>query len=243
VFPKKLSRGVEMKLNLSKWLVIVFCLFLATDIGFIICHLIYVYSGLSSNYAFSLEQDRGYSEIFQYIKEYWVVLLLGFIAWRKRSLSYLIWSLLFLYLLFDDYFMIHEKMGWIISDRLGFTPALNLRAKDFGEVAMSAFVGLIFLILLATSYYFGDRLSREVSKYMLIMLGAFAFCGIIVDMVHIAVKIPSLYELLTILEDGGELVVMSIIAAFVLFLCERLESGTDKLNRLEKKLPSFNLVD
>lgn len=225
-----------MKLTASKWLVRLFCLFLVTDISFIIFHLIYEYTSLTKNYAFSLETDRGYAEIFQYIKEYWIALLLGFLAWRKHSLLYLSLSLLFLYLLVDDYAQIHEKMGLVISDKFGFTAAFNLRAKDFGELAMSGLVGLFFLILIATSYYFGDRLSRQASRYLIIMLCALAFCGIIVDMIHIAVQIPSLYVPLTILEDGGELVVMSVIAAFVLLLYDRLPSGTDKFNSSEKSL-------
>lgn len=230
-------------------------LFLVTDIAFIIIHLIHVYSDTLSNvyfslaqnrrYAeifeyikepyFSLERDRGYAEIFQYIKEYWIAILLGVIAVKKRSIFYLSWFLLFVYLLFDDSLAIHEKLGVLISDKLGLSEALNLRARDFGELLVSGFFGLFFLILIGTAYRFGDSAFRKASRVLIKMLLALVFCGIVVDMAHIAVGSRSLDPILATLEDGGEMIVMSIIAWFVFLLSDDTSSSSTNTNALEEQ--------
>lgn len=229
-----------MQLNLKSTSKKLLYLFLVTDIAFIILHLLHVYflrvyfplySDTLSNVDFSLEQERGYAELFQYIKEYWIAILLGILATQRRSILYLGWSLLFVYLLFDDALSIHETLGHIIADKLSLSAAFNLRARDFGELLVSAFCGLFFLILIGTAYRFSDSTSRKASKYLIKMLLALAFCGIAVDMAHMAFKsVPSF--LLVILEDGGEMVVMSIIAWFV-FVLPDISSSSTHTNALE----------
>jgi hypothetical protein len=54
------------------------------------------------------------------------------------------------------------------------------------------------------------------------MLFALAVFGIVVDMMHVAINSPTLDPILILLEDGGELIVMSVIASFVFFLSERI---------------------
>lgn len=226
-----------MQLNLKSTSKKLLYLFLVTDIVFIILHLLHayfinvyfpLYSDTLSNLDFSLEQDRGYGEIFQYIKEYWIAILLGILARQRRSILYLGWSLLFVYLLFDDALSIHETLGHIIADKLSLSAAFNLRARDFGELLVSAFFGLFFLILIGTVYRFSESTSRKASKYLIKMLLALAFCGIAVDMAHMAIKsIPSF--LLVILEDGGEMVVMSLIAWFVFVLPDLSSTTTNAL--------------
>lgn len=212
-----------MKLDVNNDSLRLLYLLLATDVVFIILHILYLFTGIISNSYFSIEQDQGYAELFQYIKEYWIVLLLGLLAVQKRSLLYLAWSLLFFYLLLDDSLKIHERLGGIISNELGLSPAFNLRAKDFGELVVSAYVGFFFLIFIAIAYRFGDRMSRETSRYLIIMLFALALFGIVVDMIHIIVfQSPSLEPLLAVVEDAGEMLVMSVIAGFVFLLPKRL---------------------
>lgn len=213
----------SVKLNKDHWVVKLFCLFLATDIAFIILHLIFSHGALTSNVNFSLERDRGYSEIFQYVKEYWSALLLGFLAIQARSLLYLSWSGLFFYLLLDDSMKIHERLGSFISKEFSFSPMFGLRAIDLGELTVSALVGLFFLAAIAINYRWGDRFSKKVSKSLIKLLFALAFFGIVVDMLHIGLsRLPLVGRffdrLLGIVEDGGELIVMSLIVCFLFSL-------------------------
>lgn len=215
-----------MKSDLSNWSTRILYLFLATDLVFIIFHLIHVYSGVAENPSFSLETDGGYAEIFQYFKEYWIALILGFLALRKHSATYLGWSLLFFYMLLDDSLQLHERLGWRLSRQLNFLPSFNLRPEDFGELIVSGFFGLFFLIFIAAAYRFSDRLSRKISRSLIKMLFALALFGIVVDMIHIVMYSPTLDPLFILLEDGGELIVMTVIAGFVFFLPNRIHSAS-----------------
>jgi uncharacterized membrane protein len=200
-----------------------FYLFLATDLAFIILHVIHSSTDWISSDYFSVERERGYAELFQYIKEYWIALILVILAVKWRSILCFIWSLLFFYLLLDDSLEVHEKLGELISQQLAFFPAFNLRAKDFGELLVSAGVGLFFLIAIAIAYRFGDRISREISKYLIVMLFILALFGIVGDLLHMAFYESFLKPFLGLLEDGGEMIVMSIIAWFVFKQMERLK--------------------
>lgn len=209
---------LPIKVNVTNWKIQLLCLFLATDIGFILLHLIEGHTPLISNINFSLQKERGYSDIFQYIKEYWSALLLLFLAIKSRSILYLMWSLLFWYLFLDDTIQIHERLGLFISIKLSFTNMFYLRAVDFGELIVSALAGLIFLTAIGITYRFGNRLDKEVSKYLIKLLFALGFFGIILDMFHIMIqgfKIYYLKALIAVAEDGGELVIMSLIVCLL----------------------------
>lgn len=195
-------------------------LLLITDFSFILLHIIFVHTRFISDYAFSLEAEGGYSEFFQYIKEYWIAILLVFLAIRERSFLYLSWSLLFFYLFLDDSLQIHETLGAYIGNHLNFIPLFNLRLEDLGEIIVSASACLILGTLIAISYWFGNRLSRNVSKTLIKFLLALAVCGILVDVLHSVFNNSFMETLLTIVEDGGELIIMSAIACYVLSFSE-----------------------
>lgn len=209
-------------LDRSDWVAQVFYLFLATDISFIALHLIYLHTHLITNEAFSLETDRGYSEIFQYIKEYWAALVLAALAWRKQSSLYLIWSLLFAYLLLDDALQIHETVGGILNTKFAFPALFDLRPKDFGELAVSGAASAFFVTGIALAYRSADRPSRRVATYLSLLLVVLGFFGVAVDMLHIAMDTPPIRKFLAVVEDGGELVTMSVMSCYVLSLLKRL---------------------
>ena len=227
-----------MKFNFSDSTIRLFFLLLVTDISFMGLHLIYAYTGFTSNHSFSIDLDRGYAEIFQYIKTYWIAILLVVLAVRLRSILYFIWSALFLYLLVDDFYQIHEEWWKIISNKLAFESRFNLRAQDFGELAVSATVGFVFLICIGMAYYFGDRLSRQISKKLIVMLFGLALFGIIVDMLHIAMWNATLDPIFVILEDGGEMVMMSVIACFLYFIFDRFSRERVEENLVRAKVLS-----
>ena len=198
-------------------------LLLAADAAFVVLHVLYKLPELSPaldlslGRGFSIEQDGGYAEMFQYLKELSIALLLGQIAARRTRL-YLVWSLLFLYLLLDDSLMVHERLGGIVSERLDFPPSFGLRVQDFGELIVSALFGVPFLVAIFAAYRLGDRGFRGASRYLLLMLVALASAGVAADMLHQMSDARLVRASLTIVEDGGEHVVMSVIVWFVLSL-------------------------
>ena len=132
-------------------------LLISADTAFIIVHFIHI-SGVSGNDLYSLKKDLGYSEVFQYLKAYWIVIMLAALWWRTREYVYATWMLLYAYLLCDDVFQIHERGGGAIARYRGYEDelalgaqegALGLRAQDFGELTVFRVFGLLFLVFIS----------------------------------------------------------------------------------------------
>jgi cbb3-type cytochrome oxidase subunit 3 len=204
-------------------------LLLATDLVFFCLHLsrqCYMFSNSRlckkfSNKLFSISIDMGYAEVFQYIKEYWIILLLGVLAWRNRSLLYSAWSLLFCYLLLYDALKIHERWGIFISNKLGLVSAFGIRSIDFGEIIVSACFGILFFAIIAIAYRFGKKIERKHTQYLILMLLALAFFGIVTDTLGITITNKFLKPIAALIEDGGEHLVMSTIVWFVYDIVEQ----------------------
>lgn len=193
-------------------------LLLVADCAFIVLHFLAL-TVLSNYPLLLLHVDQGYPEFFQYIKELWIVGLLLSLTIRTKAVGYSVWALLFLYLLIDDSLRIHETYGEFIAARLEFTPFLGLRAKDFGELAVSATAGGFFITLLALFYLNGSAAFKQTSRHLLLLLFALALFGIFFDMVHLATMGRWTFSyLLGIVEDGGEMIVMSVMAWYAFLL-------------------------
>jgi len=124
--------------------------------------------GYLEHWYFALETDRGYSEFFQYIKSFWIATLFGIMFFAKRQLIFGVASVLFLYILLDDAMQIHENVGLLLVDQVGLQPALGLRARDFGELIVSATAGSVILTLGVLSYRIGNALARRVCIHLVI---------------------------------------------------------------------------
>src|SRR5690606_6714314 len=118
----------------------------------IVLEILYRCTDLRLNNNFWLARNFGSGEIFQYVKEFWIAAILLLIAIKKRRVLYLVFSLLFLYFLADDALEIHERLGASLADFFDILPFLGLRAEDFGELAVFAFFGIHFLILIGFYY-------------------------------------------------------------------------------------------
>jgi hypothetical protein len=188
---------------------------LLADTVFIILHLIYTYTPYLPSVGFSLTFAGSYSEFFQYTKEFWIAVLFLILAIQHRKGIYSILSLLFLYLLIDDSLEFHETFGATIAEFFQFTPAFGLRAVDFGELAVSAIFGGLFLVALFTSYLLSSTTARRVARYTIFMVIVLVFFGVFLDMVEIYIEDRGVSLILRTIEEGGELIVMSVITWFV----------------------------
>ncbi|MGH7392265.1 MAG: hypothetical protein ACREM3_22825, partial [Candidatus Rokuibacteriota bacterium] len=156
-------------------------LLLSADLAFMVVHVVHVSTGYLSNPLNSLERDRGYAEFFQYTKLYWSVLLTGVLVVRHRALVHVGWLAGFAYLLADDAFSIHETGGAHAVAALGLGPAFGLRAKDLGELIVTAIAGTAVLAILGLGYWRSDDGGRALSRRLFGLLIALAFCGVVVD--------------------------------------------------------------
>ena len=188
---------------------------LLVDLAFVAFHLADAPPGPRAWPRFSIELDRGYPEIYQYLK--WLVLmsLFGWFAVRHRSKGLGAWGLLFAYFLVDDSLSLHERVGARIAERLDLTPPFGLRLQDLGELAVSALAGLALLGVVYRAYRGGSPGFRRLSSDLFLLVVALAFFGVLVDLAHIAVKAGRGVNLfLGVLEDGGEMVVASLMVGY-----------------------------
>jgi hypothetical protein len=189
----------------------VFLAFLFGDLLLIFFHILYIATDIISTGRFSIARDGGYGEMFQYFKEFFIFVLFVLLGFRKKKLLYFILGFLFLYLLVDDSLKIHERLGALLAEWLNFQPSFGLRAIDFGEILVSAFFGGLFILAIGISLFLSDVQTRMVGIWILIAIFFFAFFGIALDMLEIAAQDQVLSQIIAIMEEGGEMVVMSVV--------------------------------
>ena len=202
-------------------------LLLVTDLLFI---LLYIFCWLPSSSYVSIvlskvvlhqellwiTEDQSYAEIFQYIKELWLAIILGFGYWQCQKILFLAWALLFGYLLLDDSLGIHELAGSNLSEIFQFPDIFGLRGVDLGEILFSITVGIFFLIFIGWAYSRSDSIARKQGKFLTFFLLALAVTGILFDTIHVAIYDDRYLNLIfAVLEDGGEQIIMSCTLAFV----------------------------
>lgn len=200
----------------KRWSLFLLILLIAADLVFCGVEILYAWE-YTSNHMYSLTTDRGYAEVYGYIKFFWIIIGLLWLTYKKYQPVYLVAVLLFFYFLLDDSVKIHETVSENMINWFSLVPALGLRAQDFGEIAVSAFVGFFFLITGWLAYEYSDTFSRRVGFYLLIGVVALAFFGVGADILHQILwsESPWINAPLVILEDGGELIVVSVICWFV----------------------------
>ncbi|WP_412061075.1 hypothetical protein [Rubrivirga sp. IMCC45206] len=191
-------------------------LFLAVDVLLIGMFLPFKL-GWVTDPAFKLGQDGGFGELFGYAKTLWIGLCAAALAVRTRQPVFAAFAALFLMFLADDAGMLHEYWGVRIGDALGFGTVVGMSPHDFGELLfVGAWAGPI-LALGALGYWKSHAAAQRVARVGLVGIGALAAFGIGMDVVHqVAMagpEINGLHTLLTTIEEGGEMVVLSVLAA------------------------------
>jgi hypothetical protein len=227
---RKEHLAAHLKANAGEFL----GLLIAGDLLLIGLHLLHIYSkhfsdiGFAST-AFAVTVDGSLGETYQYLKMFWIVLLLTGVSVRTGRLSYLSWALFFLYLLLDDSLQLHERLGSMVVARMGYVPAFRLRAQDFGELTVVGSAGLFFACLLAFTWWRGDQEFRRVFRGLALLVGVVLLFGVGVDMLHPMVDSSSLKTALGLLEDGGEMVAMSFVCWYTyrVFLQQRTEGSAE----------------
>jgi hypothetical protein len=197
-------------------------LLLCADFMFIALHSISDLTPYLNNEFFYLGNDAGYPEFYQYIKWLWIIILLIHISKIRGSFRYVTWALVFTYFLFDDALRLHEIVGDFIERNLDLSPPFGLRLQDIGELVVSASVGMILLSFVTLAYLNGEEAFKKMSQDMLLLILALVFFGVGVDMAHVAIKLGwKVRFVLGVIEDGGEMVIASLILWYVFFFSAR----------------------
>ncbi len=191
---------------------------LLLDVLFAMNH---IYMVLSQNWNtfFALTEDLSLPEYFQYLKLICTLFLLFYLFLRKKDVGYIAWFLFFALLLGDDAFQLHERYGAMLVYHLNLQPLFGLRAVDFGEMLYASLAGFIVIPFMAVSYYKGSWEFRKISVDITLLVGILLFFGIVVDAIHSMLsEVVYISGILALIEDGGEMVAVSIITWYFYFL-------------------------
>ncbi|MFN8433117.1 MAG: hypothetical protein U0V18_03810 [Anaerolineales bacterium] len=222
------------KLNLPNKALKILTFLLMGDLFYIFLHLIHkaarhfdVFTVIRSNNAFAIYYDLSLGESYQYLKEYWIILVFLWLIFRKNQNQYLGWFGLFLYMLLDDMLSFHEGLATFLLQTMKIDPFHvilgELRYQDYGELGVSVFFGVLFVSLLGISYFRGSREVKSTFHYLLGGLMLVVFFGVFTDFVNrVFTEDDSkmLYEISRLIEDGGEMLSMSIMSWYVYTLTE-----------------------
>lgn len=175
----------------------------------------------------ALDADRGgYPERFGYAKLLFsagACLILH--RWTKQP-TYLGWSFALLVAFTDDAFMLHERIGGELADRLALAPSFGLRAQDLGELLAWAILGMPVLTALVWTHRRSAGEAQRDSRILASMVFALAFFGVVMDMVHVTVT--SFAERIAgTIEGAGELAVPSFIVAYVVASMLRVRNSAN----------------
>ena len=171
-----------------------------------------------------LEADGGYSEIWGYAIETSLVVSLLALAVLARRPVWIGWAALFLAAFADDEMRLHENKGAWLAEMLAkhlWFPAdgfLGLRADDLGEMLVWGMLGFVPLALVVFFYRRSDSGTRRDVVGMAVLVALYVFFGGVVDQLHVLFLGGPLENAVGTIEDGGELVVLSLILSYVVTL-------------------------
>lgn len=207
-----------------------FILLVCGDLVFIAIHVGHITTPALRGAHYSLETDGGLAEFYQYMKQFWLTLCLATAYFQRRELPFLCWSGLFGFLLLDDALQIHERAGRWLGQALGLPAVFGLRPDDLGELIVAGVVGGVLLVTLAVTQWRHRGPSWRASRDLLILTGALASCGVLLDTVHVVAyfRLPAFSTFLALLEDGGEMLIVSALTAYAFNLV--LHGGNSRLN-------------
>lgn len=166
--------------------------------------------------ALSISVDRGIGEGFRYVEELWIALALITAMVKRRNWAYLGWALWFFYFLLDDMLQIHETLGELVANLLSNFVSIpasfqNLRLQDLGELTVALTLGIVFVSTIAFTYLRAKQNTRKEFNVLLLMLATFFVFAAGVDFMDRLFNARIIRESLKLVEDGGQLLVMSFM--------------------------------
>lgn len=205
---------------------------LAIDLAFCVLHILTVTTNLDAR--FGLAGEWHFGEMWQYVKFLTIAGGFGLLAFHLRQWRWLGWSAVFVALFADDAFGGHEFVAAKTIVALGLhtpgeieTRVFGVRWHDLAELAVFAVAGVVLLAAIVPAYlnkrrsFNGYRLVTRRLFYCFALLIVF---GVAIDFVHEHSFVSShngLYRTFGLLEDGGELVAVSLMVVVTLIHLRR----------------------
>jgi len=179
-------------------------------------------------YEWDIGRDRSYAEMFGYLKMMCIVSLLISIRGKWQRPIYLALILIFTVALLDDALRLHERLGDVMVDAFALHSFAGRMSPHFGELIVWTILG-VFLVAAAGAAFV--RSPREDRHNGLLLMGAFAVLvlfAVVVDLMHAVVTnklgFPGADLLFTVIEDGGEQVVLTLTCGLAVLIRRELRS-------------------
>jgi hypothetical protein len=186
-------------------------------------------AGFLQSISWRLDTDHGFSEIFQYLKAALVTVLLVSSFFALKAKTYIAWSFAFLYIIFDDAYHVHESFGKLVLETSTLPPIFGVEGFFYADVLAWAVVGLSLTLVLGFLYLQEPETRKFTRRMAYLFALLFVFAGI-VDGIHGAVFVsglllPSADVAIVAFEDGGEMIVLTAITAYVLHHYMRIRNS------------------
>lgn len=185
------------------------------DLLFLALHILHLQTALLPSDRWSITRDHGYAEMFQYLKYVAVCLMLWQLFLQTRLRVVLGWTAVFAFLLLDDVGRMHERFGLAFAAWTHVPAIGSLRARDIGELVFALLAGLIVLPLVIFGWVRGAQSAPAISTDLALLLFLLAGCGVGADFVHRMLAVTSMEVLAGLIEDGGEMFVLSLTCAYI----------------------------
>ncbi|WP_116083093.1 hypothetical protein [Tropicimonas sp. IMCC34011] len=158
-----------------------------------------------------------------YIYAKWLAAAVALLIAAKRGAGEMTRSFgyIFLIILFDDSLELHERVGEWLATGLGVPALPGLRVEDSGELMIWALWGVIAALLLFRGWRRDGPEGRRFGLILTGLIGLLAVFGILGDMAHVMAARGGMDDsaaaiILAAVEDGGELLVASLMVAFAI---------------------------
>ena len=172
---------------------------------------------------FHLSRDHSIAENFNHGIAFVTAFLLLASALTVRSRAFWFLTVLYGFVWLDDSARYHERFAKKLGHALDLRARYGLEAQDYGELLAWAIAGAVLAVVFLWAWS-GRR--RGDSGVLLLVFPCFAlliFCGVVVDMIHKWVP-GSLYALFDVVEDGGEMIAVTLSAALAFGLLRQVEA-------------------
>lgn len=198
-------------------------LLLLLDVAVLALHLTYTLFGVPGGVHFDLGVDRSYGEFLLYIKFGWIAVL-GFVLARRRGAPiFAVLGVISLVVLLEDALIVHERVGRLLDPvvlrALPELSGLGILSVQIGELlwlgALAVAIGAAFFVCFRRASAADRRDALSIAVFFALV----GFFAIGVDTVHSLFPFGSTGDVvLTLIEDGGEIVALTPAVAVTLAL-------------------------
>lgn len=163
----------------------------------------------------SLDTDAGLGGVWGFGKALAAAWIARSVFRRTEITVYLVWAATFVTVALDDLAEIHENLGDSLATAVDLPAVAGLRGADLGELIVWAMLGLPLLLAIALTVGAADDRGRQDSLRFFVMMAALVFTAAGLDAIHMMTTADTTdvwaVTPLGVLEDGGELVVVSLL--------------------------------